>query len=53
MLFKFVEMLYQMYGDGFEEVIEKFADGLMTTGKQDLGQDELFIEWAEYIKGGF
>lgn len=50
MIFKFVEMLYQMYGDGYEDAIECFADTIFYEGQQDLSLDELFVEWANYLK---
>lgn len=50
MNFKFAEMLYQMYGDDCEDMIETFMDGLHRHYNEDLGLDELFIEFGKYLE---
>lgn len=52
MMFKFIEMLYSMYGDGYEDAIECFAEYIYRNNKQDLWLDELFIEWAKFVEQG-
>ena len=47
MMFKFIEMLYQMYGDGYIDQIDDFA---IEIANDDMGISTLFIEWANYIK---
>ena len=49
MMFKFIEMLYEMYGDGYEDAIECFAETEIRKNP-DLGLDELFIKWAEFLQ---
>lgn len=50
MIYKFIEMLYFMYGEGYAEQIEKFADLLLYEDGIDLSQNDLFISWAHYIQ---
>lgn len=50
MIFKFIEMLYTMYGDGYAEEIEEFEYLLLDYKGMDLSQNDLFIVWANYIK---
>lgn len=52
MIHKFIEMLYAMYGNGYEDAIECFADDIFRNNKQDYGLDGLFIEWSDFIKQG-
>lgn len=52
MIHKFIEMLYDMYGDGYEDAIECFAENIHRNNKQDLGLDELFIEWGKFVEQG-
>ncbi len=51
MLFKFAEMLYQTYGDEYEDMIECFLDGIHRENKEDIGLDEFFIEFGKYLEG--
>lgn len=50
MIFKFEEMLYEMYGEGYEDAIDCFMEYLHRHDKENLSQDDLFIEWANYIR---
>ena len=52
MVYKFIEMLYEMYGNGYEDAIECFAENLFCNNKQDSGLDELFIEWGKFVENG-
>lgn len=52
MIHKFIEMLYEMYGNGYEDAIECFADNIFRNGKQDLWLDDLFIEWGKFVEQG-
>lgn len=50
MIFRFAEMLYDMFGDDYEDMIETFMSDLHRQNKEDLGLDELFIEFDEYLE---
>lgn len=50
MIFRFAEMLYDMFGDDYEDMIETFMSDLHRQNKEDLGLDELFIEFGEYLE---
>lgn len=50
MIFKFIEMLYEMYGNDYEDAIESFAEEIFQNGRQDLRLDDLFIGWANSIE---
>lgn len=50
MIFRFAEMLYDMFGDYYEDMIETFMEGLHRHYKEDLGLDELFIEFGKYLE---
>jgi hypothetical protein len=52
MIHKFIEMLYEMYGNGYEDAIECFADDIFRSNKQDFGLDQLFIEWGKFVEQG-
>ena len=50
MIFRFAEMLHDMFGDDYEDTIETFMDGLHRQNKEDLGLEELFIEFGQYME---
>lgn len=50
MIFKFSEMLYEMYGNGYEDAIECFFENIHRNNNEDYSLDELFIAWGEYLK---
>ncbi len=50
MIFRFAEMLYDMFGDDYEDMIETFMENLHRHYKEDLGLDELFIEFGKFLE---
>lgn len=50
MIFRFAEMLYDMFGDDYEDMIETFMSDLHRHYKEDLGLDELFIEFGKFLE---
>lgn len=50
MIFRFAEMLYEMFGNDYEDMIETFMSELHHQNKEDLGLDELFIEFGEFLE---
>lgn len=51
MIYKFIEMLYEMYGNGYEDAIECFAEYVARTNP-NFALDELFIEWGKFLEQG-
>ena len=43
-------MLYEMFGNDYEDMIETFMSELHHQNKEDLGLDELFIEFGEFLE---
>jgi hypothetical protein len=43
-------MLYDMFGDDYEDMIETFMENLHRHYKEDLGLDELFIEFGKFLE---
>ena len=50
MEFRFAEMLYEMFGDDYEMMIESFLSDIHRQNKQDIGLDEMFIEFGKYLE---
>ena len=50
MIDKFEEMLHNMYGKGYEDMIDIFMYDIHRHYKEDLGLDELFIEFGKYLE---
>lgn len=50
MIDKFEEMLHNMYGKGYEDMIDVFMYELHHHYNEDLDLDKLFIEFGKYLE---